>query len=768
MVSWLVCTSTVANGSNDKSLILDDETYIYSEADNAYYKDNQRVNERLNEQLKLLSTFMHPEEKINSIRPIEIGGKQYIIYYLFTGDIKDHEGVFLLPDACPPEIRASIILADGKLVTDLDTLHQIYTTALARIKYSQASEFYGDVYIHEQYIKDINQFKSDPVVAAIFLEQEAKSLLKGDEVIYTQLLRKIVTERVREVLPNPVMETLRESKQTAEDLETVLKTVQEIAKVGEYSNNRVIRKTLQRLSKNLERWRFVKEGNNRYLKIAGQKIPWTAADELLELAILVTQQQVYDDEQIEMLENVLMFAEKNNIQLNSAFSKALSSVIREAKYENEQLWNKLEEFAVEKVNEAGVEAALDFGLKSFSKWVFRSRPGWGPNSFIGHGLLGAAYGALVGFSISNIIYSMDSIYEFSVYADYSQKISLEFDKILKALIQGRTEGNKYDVDNAMVLRSVTLLKADARARFLDYYGAIIDSAELIRTLKDLISGGQLSEKAASLHQQARDARDDWNRRYMSPCIERMIASLSEIWHTETCPPKGALSLQEAAEKGFIQLESKGGYTGDQVTLIATGKNTKDITVVACPGDVLLPKSIPGTKQTLVVSKYDETRIPANTPADTILKRGEHIFCIDAEGSGPQAGERLDVGPNLRDWPQPEAKKLLQLLAVISRKGLYESELAQRAIWAVTNAQIPSSTDMEVRNLLSEAGIDPDKDITYFPVLENPNRESPNSGLVPLRFASYPSWLTVLGLGLLVCAVFLTGTTLVISRRWRLD
>jgi len=223
-------------------------------------------------------------------------------------------------------------------------------------------------------------------------------------------------------------------------------------------------------------------------------------------------------------------------------------------------------------------------------------------------------------------------------------------------------------------------------------------------------------------------------------------------------PEGSLTLQEAAALGYIRLESKGGYSGDSVTLIATGANEEDVTVVARPGDVLLVKGEQGLKQSLVVSSYDTTLIRGDTPPGTVLKRGIYTFCINADAGGLHEGDRFDVTLNLADWPYESAQQLLMLLTAIEEGLLHDDAAAQDAVWAISNGYSPGP---EAEALLRRAGVSVGSSLAAFPaLLTNPAADGSDTEFViapelrscSLFLVAFVCALTVLILTLLGIAV----------------
>jgi hypothetical protein len=194
----------------------------------------------------------------------------------------------------------------------------------------------------------------------------------------------------------------------------------------------------------------------------------------------------------------------------------------------------------------------------------------------------------------------------------------------------------------------------------------------------------------------------------------------------------AIPLKEAAQQGYVDLESKGRYSGDAITIKATGKNTEDVSVLVCPGDVLLNRD--PRKQNLVVSLPDIIPIPANAPP-AVLKEGIFTFCIDGRRSGPAKGDKYDVTLPLTEWSESAAQLLIRLLDVINQQGLHRTSEAQQAVWKITNNINALDRAAE---LLVEAGINPNEVIKDFPRLSNPrDRLLPTSFVTPQTIATTP-------------------------------
>ncbi len=142
-----------------------------------------------------------------------------------------------------------------------------------------------------------------------------------------------------------------------------------------------------------------------------------------------------------------------------------------------------------------------------------------------------------------------------------------------------------------------------------------------------------------------------------------------------------MTLQEAAQKGLVQLRGKGGYLGDKVAIdVINNISGQSIQVTARIGDVLPNKNT--NEQALVVTKNLDIVLG---PGQSVKLDGLWTMCIQEHKGAPSRGAIFDVAPNLANWTRfPAAQQLLTYLYEVDRQGLHTSEAAQRKVWDITN------------------------------------------------------------------------------------
>ncbi len=181
-----------------------------------------------------------------------------------------------------------------------------------------------------------------------------------------------------------------------------------------------------------------------------------------------------------------------------------------------------------------------------------------------------------------------------------------------------------------------------------------------------------------------------------------------------------VTLQQAAKLEVVQLTSKGGTLGDQVTFRTNGSHAGDHVINVRRGDLLMSKDPHAPN--LVVTRSLYAFVPGQHEAEL---RGVYVASLRPNREAPERGDVYDVGPNVAEWPMALGQRMSRLLRVIDAHGLWNSQAAQRAIWTLT-----SNADVGGRaaELLGEVGVDPNAD-HRIPQLSNPNADVPNTTFV---------------------------------------
>lgn len=181
-----------------------------------------------------------------------------------------------------------------------------------------------------------------------------------------------------------------------------------------------------------------------------------------------------------------------------------------------------------------------------------------------------------------------------------------------------------------------------------------------------------------------------------------------------------VTLQQAAKLEVVQLTSKGGTLGDQVTFRTDGSHTGDHVINVRRGDLLLSKDPHAPN--LVVTRSLYAFVPGQHEAEL---RGVYVASLRPNQEAPERGDVYDVGPNVADWPMPQGTHMARLLEMIDAYGWANTTTAQHAIWNLTRNY---AIDGMAAALVRAIGVNPAADNTI-PQLTNPNADVPNTTFV---------------------------------------
>lgn len=181
-----------------------------------------------------------------------------------------------------------------------------------------------------------------------------------------------------------------------------------------------------------------------------------------------------------------------------------------------------------------------------------------------------------------------------------------------------------------------------------------------------------------------------------------------------------VTLQQAAKLEVVQLTSKGGTLGDQVTFTTNGTHAGDYVIEVRRGDVLLSKN-PHTPN-LVVTRSFYAFVPGRHEAEL---RGVYVASLDPDKRAPERGDVYDVGPNVADWPMPQGKTMSHLLQLIDAYGWSNTTTAQHAVWNLTSNY---PVEGMAAALVRAVGVNPAAD-NPFPQPSNPHASLPHTSFI---------------------------------------
>ena len=152
-----------------------------------------------------------------------------------------------------------------------------------------------------------------------------------------------------------------------------------------------------------------------------------------------------------------------------------------------------------------------------------------------------------------------------------------------------------------------------------------------------------------------------------------IAFSSGFYDSAFCADTKPVSLQEALNKGLIQVATKGlgDHHGQCIEISITSLNKKEMEITIDAGLQLFPDDT--SVQSMIVT---QERMFALTPK-AIRKIKLFAMCTEQSDRGPAADELFALGP-MADG------NLLEVVNFLSKKK-YQTSAAQHAVWCITDS-----------------------------------------------------------------------------------
>ncbi|MDZ4844970.1 MAG: hypothetical protein SH857_05405 [Chitinophagales bacterium] len=157
-------------------------------------------------------------------------------------------------------------------------------------------------------------------------------------------------------------------------------------------------------------------------------------------------------------------------------------------------------------------------------------------------------------------------------------------------------------------------------------------------------------------------------------IRSLVFTLTSIFCTSAfCANSKSVSLQDALNKGLIQVATKGlgGHQGQCIEITITSLNKKEMEILIDAGLQLLPSDT--SAQSMMVSQEKIFTLTSKT----LKKIKLYALCTQQSDRGPSADELFALGP--------VAEGHLLTVAQFLSKKKYQTSAAQHAVWCITDS-----------------------------------------------------------------------------------
>jgi len=263
--------------------------------------------------------------------------------------------------------------------------------------------------------------------------------------------------------------------------------VDDFLKAGQLSKSEQIRKISKVLKKLMGEFVTVKDPlGNKIVEIRGQKVTIFWTEPLIDLVFAVAEERAYLEERIEQLKIILELA--NNYPgsgFNSQLIRAMKEVINESEFSPlEELNQKLVDFFLNEVSKFGLRWTRKFLVDKWASFILQNTA---RDSLLQYLLAGAASQVSLGFSISNVLWGMDALYDSGVKAATTLDFSARLIQLLSKLCQQNRQDNYYEALKARQLRALLVWAGLCRMEFHDCMARNANSSLIKRWVVDLFA-----------------------------------------------------------------------------------------------------------------------------------------------------------------------------------------------------------------------------------------------------------------------------------------
>jgi hypothetical protein len=409
--------------------------------------------------------YARPEERMVTVKPVlAYGGKVYSIHYFTTGPYDRDDSRFIF--AASPEtfesnaITAILVTADGEVVTDEATIGLILTLYRAA-HYLYVEELPANLgKVDDTFVDEFRSITRNP----IFIEQQIHALFSTSAEETAEALRGILTSQIPE--PANLEGFGQEVRSLAETGTTVVDAVDLTLDAAKYSNDRAVRQVAGDIRDTFRSWQRVTTQGTSYVELAGEQIEFFNALDVLSLGVRLMWLSDLQRERTEWLGSYLQFA-SGEARFDDSQTVAVGVVQAEAEENWVQRSNIVLGFVRDHAVGLGLRLTEDVLTKKWVQWSWNTLG----KRATGHLVAGAASAVFLGFTLGNLLYGLDDLYNNFKAGERSDELRLRF-RSARTQIQSQASsspGDVFDGELAEQFRVAYMLESLAAAQMFRYY-----------------------------------------------------------------------------------------------------------------------------------------------------------------------------------------------------------------------------------------------------------------------------------------------------------
>lgn len=418
------------------------------------------------------SSYAQPGERVVTIQPaLSYGGHKYIVHYFAVGEY-DRQDALIFSVATPAYfqrqgITGLLIIEDGRrVVDDEETLRLILTLYPSAYLLYESRPLANLGLIEDTFVDDLRKVTNNP----LFVEQQIKALFSTRWEETAEALRGTVTSQTP---PPPGVtdfgDTVRQRAETAIDMRFVVDDTLEAAR---FSNSRAVRNTAKDIKSIFKSWRPVTEQATSYVELDGNRIELFNALDLLALSVRLVWLADLQRERAEWLNEYTSFAVGD-----AAFDEDQLRATGIVNAEAQDNWTQRGVIVLQFVRDTAVEMGIRVTTQQLAEqWVKWSWKTYGKRT-TGHLVAGAASAVLLGFTLGNLLYGLDDLYnnfQAGVRADEVRRRFREGRRQIQERATQQADG-LYNGELAAQFRVAYMLESLAAAQMYRSYADGVDA-----------------------------------------------------------------------------------------------------------------------------------------------------------------------------------------------------------------------------------------------------------------------------------------------------
>lgn len=412
------------------------------------------------------TSYAQPGERVVTIQPaLSYGGHEYTVHYFSAGEY-DRQDARMFSVATSDYFQRQgvtglLITEDGqRVVDDEETLRLIFTLYPAAYLLYERQPLGSLGLVDDTFVDDLRKVTSNP----LFIEQQIKALFSTRWEETSEALRGIITSQ--SAAPTDISDfgqIVRQGAEAGSDIESVVDKTLDAAR---FSNSRSVRGVAKDIRGIFKSWKPVTEQATSYVELDGNRIEFFNALDVLSLSVRLVWLAGLQRERAEWLNEYQSFA-TGNAAFDEDQRKANNLVSAEA----QDNWARRSVIVLQFVRDNAVEMGIRVTTQKLAdQWVKWSWKTYGKRT-TGHLVAGAASAVLLGFTISNILYGLDDLYnnfQAGVRADEVRHRFREGRRQLQEQANRRSDG-PYDGQLAARFRVAYMLESLAAAQMHRVY-----------------------------------------------------------------------------------------------------------------------------------------------------------------------------------------------------------------------------------------------------------------------------------------------------------